>query len=281
MKNESSEIKCKLSKVISEVIPGCGPCQRIAPVFEQLSLKYPRAVFLKVDVDKCGDTASVQNVRAMPTFIFYRRRTRLGLCQGADPAGLESKIQQFYDTGDSQGETDDSTTDPVSGHMDLSSFIMKQQCECLNESDHHTFPQCLNADGGYLQSDEDEQLIMSLTFSQPVKVHSLKIKAPAETGPKNLKLFINQPRTIDFEMANSNTSVQNLTVSAKDLEEENPIPLRYVKFQNVQNLQIFVLDNQSGAETTRIDHLVVIGSPISTTNMGEFKRVSGKKGESH
>lgn len=95
--------------------------------------------------------------------------------------------------------------------MDLSSFIMKQQCECLNESDYHTFSQCLNSDGGYLQSDEDEQLIMSISFSQPVKVHSLKIKAPAENGPKNIKLFINQPRTIDFEMANSNTSVQNLT----------------------------------------------------------------------
>lgn len=95
--------------------------------------------------------------------------------------------------------------------MDLSSFIMKQQCECLNESDYHTFPQCLNSDNGYLQSDEDEQLIMSIAFSQPVKVHSLKIKAPAENGPKNIKLFINQPRTIDFEMASSNTSVQDLT----------------------------------------------------------------------
>lgn len=94
--------------------------------------------------------------------------------------------------------------------MDLSSFIMKQQCECLNESDYHTFPQCLNSDGGYLQSDEDEQLIISIAFSQPVKVHSLKIKAPAENGPKNMKLFINQPRTIDFEMANSNTCVQDL-----------------------------------------------------------------------
>ena len=70
-------------------------------------------------------------------------------------------------------------------------------------------------------------------------------------------------------------------ISPKDLEEGNPIPLRYVKFQNVQNLQIFIKDNQSDAETTRIDHLAIIGSPISTTNMGEFKRVAGKKGESH
>lgn len=95
--------------------------------------------------------------------------------------------------------------------MDLNTFITKGQCECLNESDEHNFVQCLSADDGYLESDCDEQLILSLAFSQAVKVHSLKIKAPKDTGPKNLKLFINQPRTIDFDMADSNTSVQDLT----------------------------------------------------------------------
>lgn len=63
--------------------------------------------------------------------------------------------------------------------------------------------------------------------------------------------------------------------------EGNPINLRYVKFQNVNNIQFFVKDNQSGDEITQIDYLAIIGSPISTTNMGDFKRVAGKKGESH
>lgn len=63
--------------------------------------------------------------------------------------------------------------------------------------------------------------------------------------------------------------------------EGNPINLRYVKFQNVQNIQIFIKDNQSGGEVTQIDHLCFIGSPINTTNMGDFKRITGKKGESH
>ncbi|XP_017881940.1 thioredoxin-like protein 1 [Ceratina calcarata] len=253
----------------------CGPCQRIAPVFEQLSVKYPNAVFLKVDVDKCADTAAMQGVSAMPTFIFYRNQAKLGLCQGADPAGLESKIQQFYGSG----EADDSDS-PVSGHMDLTPYITKSTCECLNESDEHNLQHCLNPDEGYLESDCDEQLIISISFSQAVKVHSLKIKAK-ENGPKNIKLYINQPRTIDFDMADSNTSVQDLTLTKEDVAEGNPVSLRYVKFQYVQNLQIFVKDNQSGSETTRIDYLAMFGSPVLTTNMGDFKRVIGKKGESH
>ncbi|XP_078036096.1 thioredoxin-like [Augochlora pura] len=262
----------------------CGPCQRIAPVFEQLSVKYPNALFLKVDVDKCTETAAVQGVSAMPTFIFYRNQTKLDLCQGADPVGLESKIQQFYESEDTEETKNEDTEDgksPVFGHMDLSTFITKTQCECLNESDEHNLLHCLSSDEGYLESDCDAELIISITFIQAVKIHSLQIKAPKDKGPKNIKLFINLPRTIDFDVADSNTSIQDLTLTPNVLEEGTPIGLRFVKFQNVQNLQIFVKDNQTGSDTTRIDHLAVIGSPISTTDMGEFRRVIGKKGESH
>lgn len=46
----------------------------MAPIFQQYATKYVKAVFLKVDVDKCQETASAQGVSAMPTFIFYRNR---------------------------------------------------------------------------------------------------------------------------------------------------------------------------------------------------------------
>ncbi|XP_026728704.1 thioredoxin-like protein 1 [Trichoplusia ni] len=253
----------------------CPPCQRIAPFFEQLPAKFPRAVFLKVDVGRCAETASAQGISAMPTFIFYRNRTRIDQLQGADPGTLETKVRQYYGT-DEAGD-DDNT---VAGHMDLATFITKSECECLNEADNHPLAHCLTSAGGYLASDCDEQLIINITFNQLVKLHSLKIKAPSDKGPKSVKVFINQPRTLDFDQAAGNMSVQDLDFTTSDLEG-NPVPLKFVKFQSVQNIQLFIKDNQSGGDVTQIDHLAFYGSPISTTNMGEFKRIAGKKGESH
>jgi len=111
-------------------------------------------------------------------------------------------------------------------------------------------------------------------------VHSMRIKAPAENGPKVLKLFINQPHTIDFDTAESANPVQEITLSPKDLDGDL-ITLKYVKLQNVMNFTIFVKNNQTDAETTQISYLQVIGSPVQTTKMTDFKRVAGKKGESH
>jgi len=42
--------------------------------------------------------------------------------------------------------------------MDLSSFINKAHCECLNESDDHTLAGALTSQEGFLESDCDEQV---------------------------------------------------------------------------------------------------------------------------
>lgn len=55
-------------------IPRCGPCQRIAPVFEEMARRFPNAVFLKIDVNQCPTTSASQGVTAAPTFIFFRNK---------------------------------------------------------------------------------------------------------------------------------------------------------------------------------------------------------------
>nr|QWA14831.1 thioredoxin [Diaphanosoma celebensis] len=252
----------------------CGPCQRIAPFFEDLARRYPRAVFLKVDVDQCPETAASNGVTAMPTFIFFRNKAKVDRLEGGNPEALEQKVKQHY--GSDDGEEDAS----VQGYLDLATFISKPGCECLNEADDHPLEAGLSSNPGYLESDCDEQLIINLAFNQTVKIHSIKIKAPKDQGPKTLRLFINQPRTLDFDAAEGSQATQDIVLQPSDLDG-NPVNLRFVKFQNVQTLLIFVKDNQGGTETTRIDHLAVYGSPLSTTNMSDFKRIAGKKGEAH
>jgi len=98
---------------------------------------------------------------------------------------------------------------------------------------------------------------------------------------KTIKLFINQPSALDFDTAMARTAVQELVLEEKDVGSDSVIPLKFVKFQNVQNLTIFVKDNLGGGDVTQIDHLAVYGTPVSgQTNMADFKRVAGKKGES-
>lgn len=254
----------------------CGPCKVIAPKFAAMSVRFSKAVFLKVDVDKCQETAAREQVQAMPTFILYKNKVKVDFIRGADEKGLEEKISKWYSE-----EEEDNGDSPVKGHIDLGSMINKAACECLNQSDDHILEHALTSKGGYLESDCDEQLIIMMGFNQAVKLHSLKIHCAQDNGPKNVKLFINQPHTLDFDSAESMEPLQLLTLTPEDLQEGSLIPLKFVKMQNVSNLTIFVKDNQSGAETTQIDFISVIGSPTSQTNMSEFKRIAGKKGESH
>jgi PITH domain len=94
--------------------------------------------------------------------------------------------------------------------LDLATFVTKAGCECLNEADDHPLEACLSSNPGYLESDCDEQLIINLSFNQTVKIHSLKIKAPKDQGPKTLRLFINQPRTLDFDAAEGSQATQDI-----------------------------------------------------------------------
>jgi hypothetical protein len=125
------------------------------------------------------------------------------------------------------------------------------------------------------------QLIIAVTFTCDVKIHSLAFDSATkpESGPKSVKIFINLATTPDFDDAESYEPKQHLELTPADLTD-TPVPLEYVKFQNVRSLYLFVQTNQGETETTILSSLRVIGTTREAVNMSDFKRVSGKAGES-
>lgn len=98
----------------------------------------------------------------------------------------------------------------------------------------------------------------------------MQIAGPSGKAPKNVKVFANIPNTLDFDKAQNSEPIQML-----DFEEDTLQHLKFVKFQNVKNLTLFVENNQEGGELTIIDDIKLYGQPLSgATNMDDFKRVS-------
>jgi len=248
----------------------CGPCNMIAPTFEDLSGKYPNLKFVKVDVDKCTETKTKYGIEAMPTFMILLNGQKMDIIRGADKAALSNLAQKWSVNCPSPKDS------PVPGQFDLSPFIDRQQSECRNEDDQHNLRNFLDSQGSLI-SDCDEQLLIYLQLHQAVKIHSIRIRGPKGKAPKTVKIFANLQTPLDFDEASSAEPIQTIDFTTED---QNVAALKYVKFQNILNLQIFIVDNDEGGDKTIVEELSLFGTPVSgTTNMQDFKRVAGKAGE--
>jgi len=73
----------------------CGPCRTMSPIFEELSEKKSGVKFYKVDTDEQQEIIQEAGLRAMPTFIAWRKGEKIGDVVGANPGGLESLISSL------------------------------------------------------------------------------------------------------------------------------------------------------------------------------------------
>lgn len=73
----------------------CGPCKMIAPLYIELSQKYPQLIFLKVDVDEMRELSATWDVQAMPTFVFIKNGKQIDKLVGANKPELEKKIISY------------------------------------------------------------------------------------------------------------------------------------------------------------------------------------------
>ena len=127
-------------------------------------------------------------------------------------------------------------------------------------------------DAGLLcQSDDDEQLIVTIPFKQLVNLTSLIIRGPADgTAPRTVKVFVNKPN-LSFDNCGKKAA-ESVVLTAEQATGDEKIELDFTQFQNVRVVSIFVDDNQGGGDVTNVAKIVVNGHPVHTTNMSELKK---------
>mmetsp|Transcript_25463 Transcript_25463/g.33249 ORF Transcript_25463/g.33249 Transcript_25463/m.33249 type:complete len:181 (+) Transcript_25463:60-602(+) len=158
---------------------------------------------------------------------------------------------------------------------DITNLIDKSNSYCLNEHPSYRFGNLFMGDDRLqLRSDADEQLLIHIAFTEQVKLHSISFQSPQddpEAAPVTVKLFTNRD-SLGFSDATDIAPTQELELSLTDLGADSACALKYVKFQNVVTVSIFIEDN-NGSDYTALSSLKFFGVPVHTTNMSELKKV--------
>jgi PITH domain len=137
----------------------------------------------------------------------------------------------------------------------------------------------------WVESDTDEQLMLFMPFQSTLKIHTLQITSCPPTSsddddapmrPKTLQLYSNRAHVLGFDEAESISATQEIVLAPGDWDAETQtakVELRFVKFQNVTSLVLFVVDGEGDGDKVRIDRIRVIGESGEKRDMGKLEKV--------
>ena len=145
----------------------------------------------------------------------------------------------------------------------------------------------------WVESDTDEQLMLYVPFQSTLKVHTIQITSLPPTAsedgddevpmrPKTIQVYSNRAHVLGFEEAEDIPATQRVTLGPRDWDEKTgtaKIELRFVKFQNVTSLVIFVVDGDGSGEKVRVDRLRIIGETGEKRDLGKLEKIGDEQGE--
>ncbi|QRV96163.1 thioredoxin [Ceratobasidium sp. AG-Ba] len=70
----------------------CGPCRMIAPIYDRKPKEYSNVRFYLLDVDEVPDSS--KEIKAVPTFTYFKGGAPVTTFMGANPAKLDMLCKQ-------------------------------------------------------------------------------------------------------------------------------------------------------------------------------------------
>ena len=153
----------------------------------------------------------------------------------------------------------------------------------------------MNDEVDWLESDTDQQIMLFMPFQASLKIHSLHLTSllpnPAQhegdrllpTRPKTVNVYSNRAHVLGFEEAEDIPATQSIMLTPRDWDEKTgtaEVKLRFVKFQNVTSLVVFVVDGENeDSEKVRLDRIRIIGEAGKDRKMGKLEKIGDELGE--
>ncbi|KFY29845.1 hypothetical protein V494_08435 [Pseudogymnoascus sp. VKM F-4513 (FW-928)] len=295
----------------------CGPCKQVAPIYEKLSesLSQPnRVTFVKINTDTQKEVAAQYNVSALPTFMVFKQGKPVEKVQGADVQKLQRVVRDLANMAsdgpgpsNSGGGSSWRKIELPRGYGDVTDQVETKGLELLNSDREFgtvrtlletSKPSALDASGkakadtkDWVESDTDEQLMLFMPFQANLKIHSVQITSlpPANPDdddeipmrPKTLHFYTNKSHILGFDEAEGIPATQVVTLEEKDWDSTGTanVALRFVKFQNVTSLVVFVVDGDGSGERVRIDRIALIGETGEKRELGKLEKIGDEQGE--
>lgn len=296
----------------------CGPCQAMNPIVHSLynDSRFQAIEVVKIDIDTQQSLAARYSITSVPTFLFMENGKIVETMRGAGKqivehfAVLQQKAGNDAEPRKGNGSTVETATSPDSGLSDeLKDFIPKGY-SVLNDLvfpgdfvSLNTLPLSksskvkdvfnLKESTTTIVSDADSQMLLYVPLTHISKIYSILIKyRKVDTASDNdnldaddleecqkpnlLKLWGNKSNILSFDDADSQSGLHEQELNIE--EGWNEIKVKYVRFQNVQNLNIFI-DGEDSDYHTMVEKIAIIGVGGEEKDQNILEKLAGEPHE--
>lgn len=255
----------------------------------------------------------------MPTFMIFKAGRETKRIRGADPKALDAAVKQLAqeaaaaDEGGSAAESSGSYSGErwlgaaaPRNYPDITDQVDQLGLDFLNLDSEKGGKKVLFESGrpstlagkaaagpknDWIESDTDEQLMLFIPFMCTLKLHSLHITSipsgdsdddETPMRPQTLKFYTNCSHNLGFDEADDTPATQEVEIKPSDWDPKTgtaKVELRFVKFQNITSVVVFVESGDGDGEKTRIDRIRVFGETGEKRAMGKLEKIGDEQGE--